>query len=139
MAKFKTKFDSIVKLKKLKVDECQNEMTQLNNKIFEAQKEMDDIQQQINEFQYPKDGSFAIMKQSKSLLNAIVSQKNTKQEQINFLNSQKDILVNNLKNANLEYEKMKYLQAEEIKKYLQELKQKEVKELDEIALMLYKK
>ena len=33
---------------------------------------------------------------------------------------------------------MKYLQGEEIKKYLNKLKEKESKEMDEIALMLYK-
>jgi hypothetical protein len=33
---------------------------------------------------------------------------------------------------------MKYLQGQEIKKYLEKLKHKEAKEMDDIALMLYK-
>jgi len=70
--------------------------------------------------------------------NAIFNQLKQKENYIEFLKNQKNILSNQLKELYLEYEKMKYLQAEEIKKYIKKIKQQEAKELDEIALMLYK-
>ena len=138
MAKFKTKFDSLVKLKKLKVDEKEREIQKLNNQISQAYEELNTIQQEINNFQYPTTGNFSLITQFKMMQNALFNQLKEKQNQINFLNNQKEILSTTLKDLNLEYEKMKYLQGEEIKKYIQQIKNKEAKELDEIALMLYK-
>ena len=138
MAKFKTKFDSLVKLKKLKVDEKEREITKINNQITKAIENIQQIQNEIDNFEYPKEGSFSIMTQFKLMQNALFNQLKEKEEYLNWLQNQKNILTEQLKEINLEYEKIKYLQSEEIKKYLQKLKQKEAKELDEIALMLYK-
>jgi len=138
MAKFKTKFDSLVKLKKLKIDEKEREITKLNNQIKIAYDELQTIKKEIKNFKYPKEGNFALITQFKLMQNAIFNQIKEKENYINFLENQKNILSNQLKELYLEYEKMKYLQAEEIKKYIKKLKQKEAKELDEIALMLYK-
>lgn len=52
------------------------------------------------------------------------------------MKTEKKKLLNELKNANIEYEKMKYLQAEEVKKILKEKKLKESREMDEIAILL---
>ena len=138
MAKFKTKFDSLVKLKKLKIDEKEREITKLNNQIKIAYDELQTIKKEIKNFKYPKEGNFALITQFKLMQNAIFNQIKEKENYINFLENQKNILSNQLKELYLEYEKMKYLQGEEIKKYIKKLKQKEAKELDEIALMLYK-
>jgi len=138
MAKIKTKFDSLVKLKKLKVDEKEREIQTINNQISKAYEEFNQIQNEINSFEYPKEGNFLLITQFKMMQNALFNQLKEKQNHINFLQGQKNILSNSLKEVNLEYEKMKYLQGEEIKKYIKQLKQKEAKELDEIALMLYK-
>ena len=138
MAKIKTKFDSLVKLKKLKVEEKEKELTKLNNQIAQAYEELDEIQKEIDKFEYPKEGNFALITQFKILQNALFNQLKEKQNHINFLEKQKEILSTQIKELSLEYEKMKYLQAEEIKKYIKKLKEKEAKEMDEIALMLYK-
>jgi len=138
MAKIKTKFDSLVKLKQLKISEIEREILKLNTQISKAQEELLQLQKEISEVQFPQQGNFSLITQFKMMLDAMVNQKNEKQQQINFLNNQKEILTNRLKDANLEYEKMKYLQGEEMKKYIQKMKEKESKDMDEIALMLYK-
>jgi len=138
MAKIKTKFDSLVKLKKLKLDEKEKELTKLNNQILKAYEELKKIEEETKQFEYPKSGNFALITQFKMMQNAMFNQLKEKQNHINFLENQKNILANQIKELSLEYEKMKYLQAEEIKKYIKKLKQKEAKEMDEIALMLYK-
>jgi len=51
--------------------------------------------------------------------------------------NRKNMLIGTLKEANAEYEKMKYLEEEEIKKVLKAKAQQESKELDEIGVMLF--
>ena len=138
MAKIKTKFDSLVKLKKLKVEEKERELTKLNNQISIAYEELQNIKKEIENFEYPKEGNFALITQFKMIQNAFFNQLKEKEEFINSLKIEKENLQLQLKELNLEYEKMKYLQGEEIKKYIKKLKEKEAKDMDEIALMLYK-
>jgi len=138
MAKFKTKFDSIVKLKKLKIDEVNKDISKLNSQLNKINQELLQIEQEISEFEYPKNGNFSLITQFKMLLNAKILELNQKKENIKFLENQKKILLEKLKEVNFEYEKMKYLQGEEIKKEIKKIKQQEAKNLDEIALMLHK-
>ena len=138
MAKFKTKFDSLIKLKKLKIDEIQSNISKINSSL---QKELNNLQILENEFAsmaLPKEGNFAVITQFKMIQQAKIREINQKKSQIEFIKSQIENLNNQLKDANLEYEKIKYLQAEEIKKYIKKLKEAEAKNMDEIALMLYK-
>ena len=138
MAKIKTKFDSLVKLAKLKVDEKEREISKYNNAIESQLQELEKLKQEYASLEYPKEGNFALITQFKIMQNAFFNQIKQKENEINMLKSHRDNLVNELKDLNLEYEKMKYLQGDEIKKYLNKLKHKEAKELDEIALMLFK-
>jgi len=138
MAKFKTKFDSLVKLKKVKIDEVENEVSKLNQAIFQAQEELNKIKQEFSDFQYPKVGNFSLLQQFKILQTALLNQINQQQTNLNMLENQHNHLIEKLKEVNLEYEKFKYLQGDEIKKHLNKLKEQEAKDMDEIALMLYK-
>jgi len=138
MAKFKTKFDSLVKLKKSKIDELQNNISKITSSL---QQELDNLQILENEFatmNLPKNGNFALITQFKMIQKAKIREINQKKSQIEFIQSQIENLNTQLKEANLEYEKIKYLQAEEIKKYIKKIKNNESKHMDEIALMLYK-
>jgi flagellar export protein FliJ len=134
----KTKFDSIVKLKKSKVNELENELAKLNNKILIVTNELHLLQNELKSFEYPKNGSFGLITQFKMLQNAKINEINQKKEQIKFLENQKNILLQRLKEANLEFEKMKYLQAKEIEKIVKKIKKAEEKHMDEIAIMLFK-
>ena len=89
----KTKFDSIVKLKKSKVDELNNELAKLNNQILKAKEELNILENELKSFEYPKNGNFALISQFKILQNAKINEINQKKEQIQFLNNQKNILV----------------------------------------------
>ena len=91
MAKIKTKFDSLVKLKKLKVDEKERELIKLNNQISVVYEELQNIKQEIKNFEYPKEGNFALITQFKMMQNAIFNQLKEKEEFINFLEQQNRI------------------------------------------------
>ncbi|RUM55408.1 MAG: hypothetical protein DSY40_04065 [Nautilia sp.] len=134
----KTKFDSIVKLKKMEVDKIQREIIKQNSLIAKAEKELESLKEELNSIQYPKSGNFSLITQIKTLQNALLQQIKLKNDEIQFLRNQKNLLSGQLKEKELEYEKMKYLQGEEIKKIVKKIKKEEEKSMDEIALMLFK-
>lgn len=134
----KTKFDSIVKLKKLEVDKVQRELIKQNAKIEKLNQELQNLIDELNSIEYPKNGNFSIITQIKMLQNLLLNQIKEKKNEIEIAKNQKKLLQGQLKDKELEYEKMKYLQNEEIKKYLNKLKKEEAKNMDEIALMLFK-
>ena len=134
----KTKFDSIVKLKKLEVDKVQRELIKQNAKIEKLNQELQILIDELNSIEYPKNGNFSIITQIKMLQNLLLNQIKEKKNEIEIAKNQKKLLQGQLKDKELEYEKMKYLQNEEIKKYLNKLKKEEAKNMDEIALMLFK-
>ena len=53
-----------------------------------------------------------------------------------MLENRKKELFEELKKANIEYEKVKYLQMQEVKKIIKKNRLKEAKEMDEIAILL---
>jgi flagellar biosynthesis chaperone FliJ len=134
----KTKFDALVKLKKLEVDKVSREIVKQNGKIAKATEELEKLEKEFREMEYPKSGNFSLITQFKIIQNALLEQINSKKEEIKFLEGQKKILSAQLKDKEIEYEKMKYLQGEEIKKIIQKMKKEEAKNMDEIALMLFK-
>jgi len=138
MAKIKTKFDSLVKLKKLKIDEKENNILKLNISLQNELQNLSDLKSKLIELQLPEKGNFALINQYKIIEQLQIREINQKKTQIEFIKNQLNNLKEELKNANLEYEKIKYLQSEEIKNNIKRLKQEEAKNMDEIALLLYK-
>ena len=134
----KTKFDQIVKLKKLDVEKIERELLKQNQKIEKANQELTQFKIEFSKFEYPKTGNFALITQFKTMQTAFLREIKQKEEELVFLENQKILLQGQLKDKQLEYEKIKYLQGEEIKKMVKKLKKEEAKNIDEIALMLFK-
>jgi hypothetical protein len=135
----KTKFDQIVKLKKLDVEKIERELLKQNQKIEKANQELTQFKIEFSKFEYPKTGNFALITQFKTMQTAFLREIKQKEEELVFLENQKILLQGQLKDKQLEYEKIKYLQGEEIKKMVKKLKKEEAKNIDEIALMLFKR
>ena len=135
----KTKFDQIVKLKKLDVEKIERELLKQNQKIEKANQELTQFKIEFSKFEYPKIGNFALITQFKTMQTAFLREIKQKEEELVFLENQKTLLQGQLKDKQLEYEKIKYLQGEEIKKMVKKLKKEEAKNIDEIALMLFKR
>jgi len=135
----KTKFDSLVKLKKLKVREIENKILKLNSTLQKEIENLKKIENQLLKLEYPKEGSFSLIIQFKTIQNYYLKEIKLKKSQIDFIKHQLSNLENSLKEANLELEKMLYLQGEEIKKIVNRIKKGEAKNLDEIALLLFER
>jgi len=84
----------------------------------------------------PKKGNFSYFNQIKSQQFFIRDEINRIKTQIIMLENRKKELFEELKKANIEYEKVKYLQIQEIKKIIKKNRLKEAREMDEIAILL---
>ena len=134
--KLKTKYDSVVKFKKQIVEKIERNLQKINSSVNELKTKIDNLNKTLLSLSLPKNGNFAKIVQIKSQQSFLREEIDRLKQQIIILENRKKELLNELKNANIEYEKMKYLQAEEVKKILKEKKLKESREMDEIAIML---
>ncbi|WP_457562882.1 flagellar export protein FliJ [Caminibacter pacificus] len=132
----KTKFDSVVKLKKQQVEKIQNDIQKINKAVLELSSKIEELKASLIQLTLPKSGSFSKITQINTQKTLLRNEIQNLQNQINILNNRKNELLEELKKARIEYEKMKYLQGEEIKKQLKEIKLKESREMDEIAILL---
>ena len=132
----KTKFDSVVKVKKQAVDNIERNIQKVNASINELKYKIKELNETLLSFSLPKEGSFALLNQIKHQQHILREEIEKLKNQIIILENRKKELLNELKKANIEYEKMKYLQAEEIKKIIKEKKLKEARDMDEIAILL---
>ena len=132
-------YTKISKINKQKLDKVESELYVIRQAIFKIEDEIGNIYNYINNLVIPQNGDIKLL--------------NSFQESRRVLNLQKGILARDLqvkslelskkqqeyKESKLEYEKIKYLEEEEIAKKLEKLKKDEAKELDEISSQLFKR
>ena len=133
----KTKFTQIVKIKKQKVAKVEIELTKINNKISDTDRNISDTNEAIKSHSTPMSGSFSQIKLYQDNLNSYLYELKELNNELNLHKSEKTKIDIQLKEANLDYEKMKYIENVEIKKILKEAKRKEENELNEISIMIY--
>lgn len=134
-----TRYSSLVVLKKNTVDKIERELQQLHRDLRGAENALQESKIFLESLQIPQTGTIAQIKASSLLFHSQRTQIKQNQEKIYTLESKIQQTKNNLKKEMIEYEKFKYLELEEIKKRLKEAKIAESKELDEIALMTFKR
>ena len=132
-------YTKISKINRQKLDKVESDLYVIRQAIFKIEDEIGNIYNYINNLVIPQNGDIKLL--------------NSFQESRRVLNLQKGILARDLqvkslelskkqqeyKESKLEYEKIKYLEEEEIAKKLEKLKKDEAKELDEISSQLFKR
>lgn len=112
------------------VQSCHTTIKTINEKIENSYHE-------LRTMQIPSAGDFSLYRQMQLLKHRV-------QDEIGF-NKHNLVLAENalmkamqqLKTANIEHEKFKYLETNEIEKVIKAQKLKEAKDLDEVALMAF--
>jgi len=132
----KTKFDDLVKLRKNEIEKIERNIQKINSSIKMLKEKEASLKKELLSFSLPKSGTFSEINQLKQMQYLLKDEIENINSQIDILNSRKKDLLEELKKANIEYEKMKYLQNKEIKKKIKELQLKEAREMDEIAILL---
>ena len=132
----KTKFDPIVKVKKNEVEKIKRDIQKINKAVMEITKKQEELHSSLLRFSLPKSGNFSKIIQAKEMQNILKNEIKNLENQINMLQNRKKELLTELKKAEIEYEKMRYLQGEEIKKMIKRERLKESRDMDEIAILL---
>lgn len=91
--------------------------------------------EQISKFEMPSSGSAIDLRGSLELLGAMRREKNLLTERLELMKKNIAHLERQYKAANLEYEKMKYLQTQDFSAQIEKIKKAEAAALDEFATM----
>ena len=92
---------------------------------------------ELRSMQIPKDGDFSLFRQVQLLKQRVQDEIGFNKHNLAMAENALLKAMQQLKTANIEYEKFKYLETNEIEKVLKAQKLKEAKDLDEIALIAF--
>lgn len=135
----KTRYTLLLKLKKSELDRCERELQKANQALASATSALEEAYALLKTLQLPQKGTIQEMLSANSFIALQREIIEDKKNWVSFVKLQIEVAIAKLKNSHIEYEKFKYLDFEEIKKMLKLRAIKESKDLDEIALMGYKK
>lgn len=135
----KTPFDKLIKAQEQKLSLCEQHIVRYNNEIAAKQSQVNGLIEQIATMNLPQSGDFSVFLQANAKRRAFVFEIDSIQEQIAHDKAQIQELEQEYRLLCVEFEKLKHIRDKEREKFLKALKQKERKELDEIAILLYKK
>ncbi len=133
----KTRFNSLVTLKKRTMQKSEEILQGLNKDLNSASEALQLSYDSLKDVEIPITGTMSDMLASRTLLSSQRSLIHHNKEWVDFATNQVNQAREQLKLDMIEYEKFNYLELEEIKKMLQEIKIKEAKDLDEVALMAH--
>ncbi len=135
----KTRFSPLIKLKKDAMDTAERNLQQANQTLRLAEQSLDEAYDELNNATIPPVGTMTEFKNSRLL---IEGQRQIIQEKKNWVANASDQVEKAkvvLKKAMVDYEKFKYLEAQQIKEELKKAKRREQRDLDEIAVQTYGK
>ena len=133
----KTQFTDILKIKKNKIKEIEQKIQKVRFGIAKNQERIKEIEEDILNIEYPISGYFSVLQQYNLAMNNMKSDIYNLENQIEQANNIIAQLQEELKLANLEFEKFKFLNDEVLEKEAKRLKKLEENRLDEIAIILF--
>ncbi|MDD5372915.1 MAG: flagellar export protein FliJ [Sulfurimonas sp.] len=133
----KTRFSSLVKLKKNTMQKSEEILQKANIDLNSASTALESSYLSLKELESPSSGTVGEMLASRVLFHSQMDTINHNKEWVGFAANQVAQAKKQLKLDMMEHEKFQYLEFEEIKEELKKRKLKEAKDLDEIALMTY--
>jgi len=121
----KSKFTSVVRVKKQEMDKVEAKLVVARLNVRSAEEKIALLRAKLNEFSLPKSGNIGELRENLELINIARAELNACKESLEM--AKKD----------LEYEKMKYLEKEEFKKEIKRIQKAEALALDEFAVMKF--
>ena len=134
-----TRYSPLVKLKKSTMDKSERMVQEKNAVLNKAMQELESSYNFLDEITQPNSGNINELLASRSLLYSQRGLIEHNKSWVKFAEDQLEDSKMQFKKDMIEFEKFKYLEVEEIKKRQKELRVKEAKDLDEIALMTFGK
>lgn len=131
----KSKFTQIVNIKKRNLDKIELNLARTRNEAAMIEGFIAQAAEQISKFEMPSSGSATDLRGSLEFLGAMRREKNLLTERLELMKKNIAHLERQHKAANLEYEKMKYLQTQDFSAQIEKIKKAEAAALDEFATM----
>jgi flagellar biosynthesis chaperone FliJ len=135
----KTQYTSLVKLKKDRLDMMEKAVQSCHHTIFQIQQKIKTATEELRAMALPQKGDFSLYRQIQLLKQRVLDEISFNKHNLAAAENALIKAMQQLKTANIEYEKFMYLETTEIEKILKAEKIKDAKELDEIALMGFNK
>ena len=135
--KRETQFTQLIKIEKNKLQNIEKEIERERAKIATYQKEIEKIEEDILNIDYPTHGTFSMLQQFNIAMHNMKNEIYKREGLIDASNRRIEQLRNDMVSVQREIEKFQYLENEILKKRAEEEKRREAKEMDEIAVMLH--
>jgi len=132
----KTKFSSLVKIKKNKLEEIERQILDVQHRKQKVEKEITTVHQKIEDFHLPQEGAFSTFQLSKENLSILLIELDSLKQRLQVRIEQIKGLQELYKEADIELEKFMILHSQELEIQKLELEKLESKEMDEIANIL---
>lgn len=100
-------------------------------------KKIEDSYNELRTLEIPRSGDFSFFRQMQDLKHRIQDEIGFNKYNLQMAENALIKAMQQLKTANIEHEKFKYLETNEIEKILKAQKLQEAKNLDEVALMMF--
>lgn len=133
----KTRFTPLVKVKKEAMDSAERNLQQANHTRHKAQSALDEAYAQLQNASTPSSGTMTDFRNSRMLIEGQRKIIEEKKEWVAFAEDQVAKARESLKKAMIDFEKFKYLEAQQIKEELLKQRRQEQRDLDEIAVQTY--
>ncbi len=133
----RTRFTPLVRVKKNDMDRCEQDLQAANESIHNAEHALELAYTELNTTDIPDSGLAAQLLQARMKLTAQRTIIDDRRHWLQYARVQAEKARELLKASVIEYEKFKYLDAEQVKKILKEQKRAVANELDEIAIQTY--
>ena len=133
----KTRFSSLVKLKKTTMEKSERVVQKANADLNSASMALEISYQSIQNITPPQSGSMKEFLANRTLLSSGRGIIEHNKEWVGFAKNQVNQAKEKLKLDMIEHEKFKHLELQEIEKQIKQIKLKESKDLDEVALMTH--
>lgn len=105
--------------------------------IRQIQERIDNAYRDLREMKVPEKGDFSLYRQMQLLKQRVQDEIAFNKHNLHLAENALVKAMQQLKTANIEHEKFKYLETHEIEKVLKAEKEREAKALDEVAVMMY--
>lgn len=130
-----TRYSSLVSVKKNIMQKSERAVQTANAVLQNANKALQDSYDELDRIKTPEQGIIKDFLSIRSLLDSQRAMIRHNEEWVDFAEKELSVAKEQLKKTMIEFEKFQYLEFQEIKKELAKQKYKEVKDLDEIALI----
>ena len=133
----KSKFTQIVNIKKRNLDKIELNLARTRNEAAMIEGFVAQAANDITAYEMPSGGNFNEMSASLEILKAMRREKELLLERLSLTKKEIVHLEHRYKNANLEFEKMKYLQTQDFNVQMENIKKAEAAAMDEFATMKF--